>query len=247
MFTDSPPTSTEGKAGTLPAWRGILLGALWEARMSIELTRDQAKTACCNIFKLLLEDGPQSEEVRRHILHAEALDYRHGSGDTIGLLYRAQTDPWSFDVASTLAAMFIDERKALPVPLGCFAAAVLRGDAERPKRQGNRLRPQTYLRDLAIRTAIWRLKESGWTPITRNNASNHNDSAIDIAADALALTLGLNLSYPAIDTIWKSGKKSPPNISKVFRVIAIEQMRQEHAAPRPSTGEPGLTHPAKEL
>jgi len=210
--------------------------------MSDKPTREQAVSACCELLKLLLVDELQSEELRRHILQVEALYYRHGSGDLFGLLSEAQRDPWSFDVAATLAAYFVDKGEALPVALRSFAAAVLCGEAEKPKKQGNRRQPGKHLRNIAICASIWKIERMGWTPITRNEATSAQNSAIDIAAEALESTLNLNLSYGAIDTIWKDSKNTPPNISKIFHVIAREQLHQE---PRDPSCLPGITPPDK--
>jgi hypothetical protein len=109
-------------------------------------------------------------------------------------------DPLAFEAASEAAADLLRQGLVPPAPLARFVADTLDGKRKRPRRRGPRA-GVLWTRDATVRWVLRRLVGLGFQA-TRNEASDHADSACDIVAEACAMRGEEPRSYEAVRRIW---------------------------------------------
>jgi len=163
-----------------------------------ELSRNDALQKTRKIFKVFFEFIDDIEDYRNVYSKARSYEARDFSMDVLSLIYfYSKKHQATFDIASSIAADYLDREECPPFPINKFLIDLLRGKIERPKRQGKRKNFKNHYRNIAIRFAFWILISSGWDKKTRNDASNHKDSAIDIISESLS-EFGYYLSYSGV-------------------------------------------------
>jgi hypothetical protein len=118
----------------------------------------------------------------------------------------AYEDPLIFDQMKAVAGMLLVVEKPLPEALRDFASRVLLGQLERPAQKGP-YTEKSLLKEAIIGQAVQKLCDAG-IPASRNDVSEHEDSACDIVAEALG-QLGLTpSSYSSVKKAWL-GQRGP--------------------------------------
>jgi len=193
----------------------------------VHLSREDAKQICFRLFNLLVK--PFGGNPGNHIEEAYAARVRgkREKESLYGLLVIANTNLKAFELLKLIAADYLDRQEQIPLMLKPFVASVLRGSLQKPKKQGNRAKQTTLIRDAAIFYSIKGLEGAGWKPITRNKVSSHRDSALDIVSECLGEFLGENLSYDAVEKIWSRIKKSPPSIPIIMHAQGISESKKK--------------------
>ena len=121
--------------------------------------------------------------------------------EKIGELLKSASDSvGSFDAAIEWSTDILRSGVPVPAELACFAADVLEGKAQRPKRRGRTRNGHLYQEAIiyeAIKIAI-----SHGLSETRNDGSSHRESACDVVADALKRLKLKPETYGAVKKIW---------------------------------------------
>jgi hypothetical protein len=112
---------------------------------------------------------------------------------------RADNYALSFDVLTVVAAKYLEADIAMPKVIAQWAAAMMRGEKKRPKRNG-KFANGTLERNTYIWPVTRKLVESGMMA-TRNDTSPP-ESACDAVAEALKLIGESPASYGSVKRIW---------------------------------------------
>ncbi len=122
--------------------------------------------------------------------------------DAISLVIdRADNYALSFDVLAVVAAKYLEADIAMPKVMAQWAAAMMRGEKKRPKRN-SKFANGTLERNTYIWPVTRKLVESGMMA-TRNDASDP-ESACDAVAEALKLIGESPASYGSVKRIWNT-------------------------------------------
>ncbi|MCC5974732.1 MAG: hypothetical protein JJT81_11850 [Rubellimicrobium sp.] len=118
----------------------------------------------------------------------------------IDLIDQSSADPLAFDAASKVVARLLRQGAELPSEVSAFAAGVITGERKRPIRKGKNA--GAYIaRDREIACMVEIAARHNLHP-TRNDESEHRDSACDVVAEAMQ-TKGLSpRSYKQVKDIW---------------------------------------------
>jgi hypothetical protein len=116
------------------------------------------------------------------------------------LIGKADTDPLAFDVACSIVGRAVRQKTDLPEDVASFAADIITGERRKPKRRGKNAGAYMF-RDQAIVEFVELAMSYGFLA-TRNDASDHENSACDIVAEALKARGLSPKSYKQIKEIW---------------------------------------------
>jgi len=178
--------------------------------MSNKTERDAA-------FAAVLAQVTRFERTYRsfHETHAEGrkLVMRMQSGGMLGrfgkpldmsyvieLIGKADTDPLAYDVACSIVGRAVRQKAELPEEVSNFAADIITGERQKPKRRGKNAGAYIF-RDRAIVEFVELAISHGFLA-TRNDASDHQNSACDIVAEAFKARGLSPKSYKQIKEIW---------------------------------------------
>ena len=115
------------------------------------------------------------------------------------MINKAENNAANFDILRAIAAGYAESGVLMPEALGQWAAAVLRGEKQRPVRHG-KFAEGTGLRNFCIWEATRRLVKRGMIA-TRNDTSPPT-SACDAVAEALKQMDESPASYASVKRIW---------------------------------------------
>lgn len=118
----------------------------------------------------------------------------------IELIGKADTDPLAYDVARSIVGRAVRQKADLPEEVASFAADIITGERQKPKRRGKNAGAYIF-RDRAIVEFVELAMSHGFLA-TRNDASDHQDSACDIVAEAFKAQGLSPKSYKQIKDIW---------------------------------------------
>ena len=118
----------------------------------------------------------------------------------IELIDKSEADPLAYDAACSVIARALRQGADLPLEASRFAAGVLTGETKRPIRKGKSA--GAYItRDREIAYLIEIAASHDLRP-TRNDESEHRDSACDVVAEAMQMKGLSPRSYKQIKDIW---------------------------------------------
>lgn len=138
----------------------------------------------------------------------------------------AKRNRFAWEVASDLAAGFIEANVTLPEELAEFAVIALQEPGKKPKRRGKDPYANVY-RDTCLRSAIYLLAYFGYQPISRNDATAKKHSACDIVAKSYNDLSRDSITADAIKKIWqKLPAKDRAALPWVIRMAAKGQKTQ---------------------
>jgi hypothetical protein len=100
------------------------------------------------------------------------------------LIEQSLIDCVAFDAVILVAADFEYRRQPMPEPLLGWVQEVQRKRLRRPKMKRGKIPGRYFFRDVAIHQLLQEIVHLGFTA-TRNDETDHRDSACDIVADAL--------------------------------------------------------------
>jgi hypothetical protein len=116
------------------------------------------------------------------------------------LIARAEHDPVAFDVACSVVGRAVRQGAEMPDEVRNFAADIITGERQKPKRRGKSAGAYMF-RDQAIVEFIEIAISHGFLA-TRNDESDHQNSACDIVAEAFKAQGLSPKSYKQIKEIW---------------------------------------------
>lgn len=116
------------------------------------------------------------------------------------LIAKADDDPLAYDVACTVIGLAVRQKTEMPEEVTNFAADIIIGERQKPKRRGKNAGAYIF-RDRAIVEFVELAMSHGFLA-TRNDESDHQNSACDIVAEAFKARGLSPKSYKQIKDIW---------------------------------------------
>jgi hypothetical protein len=159
-------------------------------------------------------------KVRRFIDAAGDMRGYQISEEASMYLYRwASVSPDAFDVARDIAYQNVGGGVELVTGLRHFVCSAIGGNFQRPRGRG-RARGRNWIRDRLILEILEELVATFDVRPTRNDESDHSNSACDIVLEAFEQAGNYDLSYKVLKSIW---------LNKTLRK-EVARTQQLHAA-----------------